>query len=100
MLHGKTKLIVITKKRLIRERNKEEQRGTNKVLNENYRILKRILGDKKDVNVTADILRGAQYDLRCFTNYSTTSDKFSRYHVYNYCIVSLGNNNYKIVKDV
>jgi hypothetical protein len=78
---------------------REEQRITNKVLNKNYNILKRILGNKKEFTVTTDILRGAQFDLKHFTQYSRTQDNFSQYHVFNYCLIFLGNNNYKIIKN-
>ena len=79
---------------------RQENKNTNNVLNKNYETLKRILGDKKEVNVSTDFLRGAQFDFKYFTNYSTTPDKLPRYHIFNYCLINLGNNNHKIVKNV
>ncbi len=78
----------------------KEKRPTQQILNSNYKILKRILGTQKSVVVTEEFLLGAQFDLNYFTATSPTEDgKNVAYLVFDFILIKLTNNNYKIQKN-
>ncbi len=81
--------------------NRKEKNPTQFILNKNREILKRILGDKKYVEVSEDFLRGAQFDFRKYTSADKTRDgKYSIYLIFDYALIQLENNKYKIEKNV
>jgi hypothetical protein len=79
--------------------SREENKVMRKALDKNLKVLKRILGEKKEVIVSEDFLRGAEFDLKLFTQYSRSPDDLSVFHNFNHSITRLKDKNYKILKN-
>lgn len=82
-------------------RKRRQKAFVDKPLDKNRTILIRILGDKKEVARTRDYLLGAGYDFGRFTHSKRLSNSSSQLVtcVYEFCLLKIEDNQYKIFKD-
>jgi len=78
---------------------RKENATANRFITANKKILRTILGEAKEVVRSKDYLLGAGFRFDYFTNYTRYGNGWV-YSNYEYCIVLLENNNYKIFKNV
>ncbi len=72
---------------------------TQRILNKNRKVLSQKLGDKKDVIVTEEFLRGADFDFGCYSNYVLIDKTTPAFKIFNYYLIPLENNSFKITQN-
>lgn len=81
-------------------RKRRAKASIDKPLDKNRTILSRLLGDKKEIIKSRDYLLGCGYNFSYFTHSVRLKDTTNALAVciYEFCLLTLDNNNYKIFK--
>jgi len=77
---------------------RDEKKAVQKPLDNNFKILKKILGTAKFVNKSREYLDGAGYNFFHFTAKSYTDSKLPAWRVFNYILIELSPIEFQILK--
>lgn len=77
---------------------RDEKKSVQKPLNDNYKILKKILGTAESIIKSKEYLEGAGFNFYHYTAKSYTDNKLSAWRVFNYVLIELSPNKFQICR--
>ncbi|HNS11704.1 MAG TPA: hypothetical protein PKM97_03745 [Bacteroidia bacterium] len=74
-----------------------EKFPVQRALDKNHNILKKLLGNLREVTVTIEFLRGAGFNFKCLTSLGNSHDRI--FMIFNYRMLAISNDQYKISRN-